>query len=129
VGEAGLTFQEPIEALAADPGLPRMSLFGEVMWSDTLFDGHLTARAGGRIRHLGPASAIRFHPAYGIFSAAEGPRQPSTTCIDLVAVARIGDAFLQITWENITNAQTYRVLTYPLPESGVSIGVNWVFFD
>jgi hypothetical protein len=42
---------------------------------------------------------------------------------------QIGDAFLTLSWENVTDAPWLRAAVYPMPDRQFKLGVRWVFED
>jgi hypothetical protein len=49
--------------------------------------------------------------------------------IDFLLIARIGDAYVHLTWENLTNVQYFSSPFYPVLDRAVRFGISWEFFN
>ena len=108
---------------------PQVSSLAELAWRDDYFDGSLEMRAGIRARAWGIEPPVYYQPAMDLFAQAASPRITNRAQFDLFGVFHIGDAFVQLTWENFTNARYYLIPTYPALDSNFKVGINWLFFN
>lgn len=124
-----LTFTEIVELSAIKLVNPKFILTGELAYHDILFNGALEARIAARSRFMSKHQGMRFLPAQ--LAHVENPGKPlnAFSTLDLSGVFRIGDAFINITWENVLNKRYFITPSYPMTDRNVRIGVNWVFLD
>jgi len=111
------------------PAVPRVSSIAEIAWRDDYFDESLRLRAGLRGRFMGMEPPLFYQPALDLFAQADRPDLGAHTQLDLFIVFQLGDAYVQVTWENFTNERYYLVPTYPALDQNFKIGINWSFIN
>ncbi len=124
----GLTSTD-IKEQASSSSFPRLILTGEITYSGELLNGALQTRLGLRSRFVSRHDGVRFLPSPMVSAENTAAPLQSFSTVDLFGVFNIGDAFINLTWENILDKQYMTV--YPYPELGrnVRLSINWIFLD
>jgi len=127
--DGGFTMTETKEQTTLSLRQPKFVLTGSLAYRSKLFKGALDAKIGVQTRYASRHSGERFLASYGIYEENDGPPIPEFSTLNLYGVFNIGDAFITVTWENVSDSNYYTV--YPYPELGRNIrfGVNWIFLD
>jgi hypothetical protein len=108
---------------------PRFGGTAELIFHDSFFDGSLDATAGIRARGMTQYQGMEFVPQMVLFVENRGDGTGPFATLDVYGIFRIGDAYINIALENITNAKYYIVPVYPMPDFNIKFGVNWQFLD
>jgi outer membrane cobalamin receptor len=108
---------------------PRWSATGELAYRNIVLNGAMDLRVGGRWRFATQHLGVQFIPRPSVFveNPNNGPR--GFSALDLFLVAQLGEAYLTLSWENLLNINYLLVQNYPMPGSGLKLGVNWSFID
>jgi outer membrane cobalamin receptor len=117
--------QHPPQLPASFPSLLAM---GEVSYRDKLFNDKLELTIGLASRYISSANAFVFIPATGVFSSYEGTLGRFST-FDLFGVFKIGDAFIDVRYENVPDIRAMTTFAHPLMGGNLKFGINWRFLD
>lgn len=108
---------------------PEIVLSGSAYFRGTLADGHLDLKAGVRGWFYGEQTGMEPYDRLGVWLPSSQLTYGPSGSMDLFAVGRIGDAYIHLIWENVTNTQYLLAPVYPLYERNVRFGVSWEFLD
>jgi outer membrane receptor protein involved in Fe transport len=109
--------------------IPRFTSFGELSYRDTFAKGNLDLKTGIRLKSVSHHDGLQFVPQLLAFETQNVSAMPYFTTIDFYLVAKLGDAYLTLTWENPINVNAMMVPFYPLMSRNIKLGVNWTFTD
>ncbi len=110
--------------------LPELYLDGSVYYKGTLADGHLELKIGFRGRFvsqqtgMAPLGESGLYVPYVLLQSFG----PSGTA-DFFMIAKLGDAYLHLIWENLSGNQYTLTPIYPMYERNVRFGVSWEFWN
>lgn len=114
---------------------PKWFLNGQLYFWGKLVDEHLQLKIGVKGKYFTeqygeeyyPESAIYAHPMTSPFGTTNqfGPYGS----IDFFAIGKIGDAYIHVIWENLTNQNYYLTPVYPMPDRTLRFGISWAFLD
>ncbi|MBI5464725.1 MAG: TonB-dependent receptor, partial [Ignavibacteriales bacterium] len=122
-------FSRYTEADTVKTLIPNIVLFGEAAYRNSLLNGALEIRAGVRSRFENGHQAQQLLPIANVFYQSSLGEVGRHSVIDLFTVLHVGQAFISLTWQNITNAKYVTTPIYPMPTRQVRLGVNWIFLD
>ncbi|MEX2189752.1 MAG: TonB-dependent receptor plug domain-containing protein [Bacteroidota bacterium] len=125
----GMTWTEVREGSAVSSAHPRIILTGELAYRDVLLNGALEARFALQSRFVGRHTPARFFPGGELYAESTGKSVKAFSTIDLYGVFNVGDAFVNITWENPLDRQFMTVYPYPAMGRNIKVGINWIFLD
>ncbi len=108
--------------------LPKWTLTSEFSYRN-VFSTIAELRAGIRARYASRHRGVQYVPSAGVYGESSGPDIAAFSRVDVFAVAKIGDAFLSLGWENLLNEKYVTVTGYPMPGRTFRLGVNWLFID
>ncbi len=91
--------------------------------------GESMLRLGFDFKAIAPFKGERFYPIARNTQTNELESQFITNGLDLVATARLGNAFLRISWMNVMNQVFYYVPYYPQSEQSFKLSVSWNFLN
>lgn len=91
--------------------------------------GESMLRLGFDFKAIAPFKGERFYPIARNTQTNELESQFITNGLDLVATARLGNAFLRISWMNVMNQVFYYVPYYPMSEQSFKLSVSWNFLN
>lgn len=109
--------------------IPELAVSGSLYYEGTLAKGALDLRAGMRGNFVSAQTGMRPFDEYGVWIPSTEVRFGPSGTVDLFAVGKIGDAFVHLMWENITNANYLLAPVYPMYQRNVRFGVSWEFLD
>lgn len=131
----------PIEALAImtlsrfkqgdnlEIPIPDVLFSTEVSYRNDFFKGKLELNLGLRTQFFNREYGMQFNPEMLSYVQYKLDILGRSTDIDLFAVAKIGNAYVSISWDNIFNTTYILAPIYPMAGRHIRIGVNWVFAD
>ncbi len=125
----GMTWTEIREGSSISNAHPRIILTGELAYRKVLFDGALEARFALQSRFTGRHTPAQYFPSTEQYAERIGKSVKPFSTIDLYGVFNVGDAFVNITWENPLDRQFMTVYPYPAMGRNIKVGINWVFLD
>lgn len=101
----------------------------EVAYQDRILKDQLGVRVGVRTRFSDRSQGLSPDPSTGFEVANTTVRIGRSATLDAYGTMQIGDAFLTLSWENLTDAPWLRTAVYPMPDRQFKLGVRWVFED
>ncbi|NUN69435.1 MAG: TonB-dependent receptor plug domain-containing protein [Bacteroidetes bacterium] len=109
--------------------MPELTLRGSIYFEGLLAKGALDLRAGVRGMYVSRQTGMRPLDEFGVWIPSTELRFGPSGTVDLFAVGKIGDAFVHLIWENITNTDYLLAPVYPMYQRNVRFGVSWEFLD
>jgi outer membrane cobalamin receptor len=110
--------------------VPRITSVSELSFRDQFVGGALDLKTAIRLKAVSHHDGLQFNPQLLAYSQQNVlSEMPGFTTVDFYSVARLGDAYLTLVWENPFNVNTIVVPFYPLMSRNIKLGVNWVFTD
>jgi len=109
--------------------LPELYLDGSLYYKNRLFNGNLELKVGFRGRYtskqtgMAPLNESGLYVPYELLSFG-----PSGTA-DFFLIAKLGDAYLHLIWENLSGNQYMLTPFYPMYARNVRFGVSWEFWN
>lgn len=110
--------------------LPELYLDGSVYYRNQLVNGNLELKVGFRGRYtskqsgMAPLSESGFYVPYTLLTSFG----PSGTA-DFFVIAKLGDAYLHLIWENLSDNQYLLTPFYPMYSRNIRFGVSWEFWN
>jgi outer membrane cobalamin receptor len=108
---------------------PEWSGTGGVYFWETLFHGHLDLKTGFHVSLQSSSTGEVFNPASLAYVLNDGQSIGSYATVGFFLIARIGDAYIHLMWENLPNVQAYATPYYPLLDRTLRFGIRWEFFN
>ena len=109
--------------------LPRVALYGGLYFRDKLVSGNLDLKAGIRGWYRSGSWGMVFNPEIVAYVPnTEVPLGRSAT-VDLVVIAHLGDAYVDLVWENLPNIVYYATPYYPGLDREIRLTVGWDFWN
>jgi outer membrane receptor protein involved in Fe transport len=105
--------------------LPKLTARGGIYYWDTIVEGHLELKAGVRGRYSSSQQGEVFNPEILAYVPNTGARLGAYSTMDLLLMAHIGDAYIHVVWENLTNVQYFSTPYYPGMDRTVRFGIAW----
>ncbi len=107
--------------------LPRTRVRGGIYFRDRLLDGALELQAGvrGDMRSSFRGSTLSGESLFPLPNTRVTVGMAST--LDLVLIARIGDAYIHFLWENLANTSYFSTPFTPALDRSIRFGVSWEF--
>jgi outer membrane receptor protein involved in Fe transport len=107
---------------------------GSVYFRGKLANGNLDLKAGVRGKFYSAFDGEQFSAADAVLIAAAGGtivNRPigNAGTVDIFVVAHIGDAYIHVMWENLTNSAYMLTPFYPMYGRTLRFGVSWEFVD
>ncbi len=109
--------------------LPQWWGTAELAYQDRIFRDQLGLRTAVRTRFSDRLRGLMPDPPTGFEVANTDYQIGRAATIDLYGTLEIGQAFVSLSWENLSNSQTLRTAVYPMPGRQFKLGVRWVFLD
>lgn len=109
--------------------IPELTVSGSLYYEGFLAKGALDLRAGIRGTYVSRQTGMRPLDEFGVWIPSTELRFGPSGAVDLFAVGKIGDAYVHLIWENITNADYLLAPVYPMYQRNVRFGVSWEFLD
>jgi len=108
---------------------PKWTTTGEFAYRDKILKDVMELRTGVRMQYASSHHGIEFYPQYGVYVENTGKEIEPAFTLDLFAIAKLGDAYLTLSWENLLDKQYVTVSGYPMPGRTFRFGFNWTFLD
>ena len=110
--------------------LPELYFDGSFYYKNQLVDGHLDIKIGFRGRYTSKQSGMAPLNESGLYVPYELLQSfgPSGTA-DFFLIAKLGDAYLHLIWENLSGNQYMLTPFYPMYARNVRFGVSWEFWN
>src|SRR5206468_2767141 len=126
--EGMLQFLERINDDDAALIFPKWTASGGIYYWDRLFDNHLNLKAGIRGKYFSEYIGREFNEQ-GMVYVPGGQQYPvtATGTIDLVLIARLGDAYIHFIWDNLLDKEYIMTSFYPMKGRAIRVGVSWEF--
>jgi outer membrane cobalamin receptor len=122
------SFTETTRSSRPNTLLPKWTFTGEVAYR-SFISTVAEIRAGVRVLYTSRHRGTQFFPRTWSFRENSGAELSESLRLDLFTVAKIGDAYVTVSWENLLNEQYMLVSGYPMPNRTFRFGVNWQFID
>lgn len=123
------TFATVTSSDSLDQLLPRWWGTGELAYQSRIFREELGIRVGVRSRFSDRLRGLSPDPTTGFELVNTTLRIGRAATLDVYGTMQIGDAFVSLSWENVTDASWLRTAVYPMPDRQFKLGVRWVFQD
>ncbi|MEX0602330.1 MAG: putative porin, partial [Bacteroidota bacterium] len=123
------TYLELEEQTGLSGAYPKLFGSAEFAYREQFFGGSLDSRISVRVRGFTKHRGMQFVPSLLFYVPNTGAEIPRAGIVDLSGVFRLGDAFVNLTWENLPGIQYFHTAVYPMLGSNVKIGINWLFLD
>jgi outer membrane cobalamin receptor len=108
---------------------PEYVLHGSFYFFDELFDGHLMLKSGFRGRVVSKQTGMAPLPESEVMVPYELLSYGPSATVDFFLIGHLGDAYIHLIWENLTNNEYMLTPVYPMYNSSVRFGVSWEFLD
>ena len=109
--------------------LPQWWGTGELAYQGRIFRDELGIRVGVRSRFSDRLRGLSPDPTTGFEVVNTTLQIGRAATLDIYGTMQIGDAFLSLSWENVTDASWLQTAVYPMPDRQFKLGVRWVFLD
>lgn len=109
--------------------LSKWYLTGGVYFRGEVLGGTLDVKAGVRGKYIGRQTGGEFNPETLMYSERTGATIGPFQSVDVLIIAQVGDAFLHVLWENVSDEKYMITPGYPMLGRNVRFGINWKFFD
>jgi len=109
--------------------IPKITSFTELAYRDQFNADAVDLKAAIRLKAVSHHRGLEFIPRLGAFGEQNIAEMPAFTTVDFYLVARLGDAYVTLEFENPLNVQAMVIPFYPLLDRNIKLGVNWVFTD
>jgi outer membrane cobalamin receptor len=126
-GNGTLLLQKTREGTLRD--FPRTAATGGVYFWQTLLDNKLDLKTGFRGKYLAAHVGMEFNPEILAYIPGGGPQLGLGSSVDFIATAHIGDAYIHLVWENLTNIGYFTTPYYPALDRAVRFGISWEFLN
>jgi outer membrane receptor protein involved in Fe transport len=108
---------------------PEWSGSGGLYFWDALFDRHLELKVGFHALMQSSSTGEVFNPASLAYILNDGPRIGAFASVGFFLIAKIGDAYVHLMWENLPEVQAYATPYYPVLDRTLRFGVRWEFLN
>jgi outer membrane cobalamin receptor len=126
---SSLTYSDEKEQDTVRLAVPKLVLMNEFSYRNSFVGGHLDAKLAVRWRFTTGQDGLYFVPSMLAYASQNDVRVGMFSSVDLYGVAKIGDAYLTLIWENPIDVGYFETPIYPMPGRNIKLGVNWVFTD
>jgi hypothetical protein len=109
--------------------IPDLLLSAEISYRNLLLKGKLDLKLGMRTQFFNRESGMQLNPELLSYVQYKINILGRSTNFDLFTVAKIGNAYVSISWDNIFNTTYVLAPIYPIAGRHFRIGVNWIFMD
>jgi outer membrane cobalamin receptor len=100
---------------------------GAIYYWTSLLDGHLHLKTGLRGRLIPSYIAPGYDPEVQVFLPGKSTSTELVGLVDVVFIAKIGNAYLHFVWDNFFDRRYYITSVYPMPDRALRFGVSWEF--
>ncbi|MFI5252412.1 MAG: putative porin [Bacteroidota bacterium] len=109
------------------PFVPQITGTGGIYYWTELLDGHLHLKTGLRGRIVPSFMAPGYDPNAQVFLAGRATQTPLVGIMDVVFIAKLGDAYIHLIWDNFFSRSYYITSFYPMTDRAIRMGVSWEF--
>jgi hypothetical protein len=109
--------------------LPRWWGTAELAYQGRVFRDELGIRVGVRSRFTDRQRGLSPDPPTGFEVANTALQIGRAATLDIYGTMQIGNAFISLSWENVTDVSWLQTAVYPMPDRQFKLGVRWVFLD
>lgn len=109
--------------------VPDVMLTGEVVYRNMFFKDKLDVKFGVRSQFNNRQYGMHFDPQTLSYVQYRLDILGRSSTIDFFMIAKIGDAYISLSWDNILNTTYILAPIYPMAGRHLRIGVNWIFID
>jgi outer membrane cobalamin receptor len=124
-----VTLTERKDNGSSAPPIPQFTSVSELSYRNQFVGGELDLKAALRLKAVTRHKGLQFISRLGLFAEQSMSEMPAFSTIDLYIVAKLGDAYLTLEWENPLNVNTVMIPYFPLMDRNIKLGVNWFFTD
>lgn len=108
---------------------PHLAASGGIYFWGSLFHDNLELKAGFRGQFRTRYEGAAFNPELPAYITNTSTRLGVASSVDFFLIARIGDAYIHVMWENLTNVQYFTTPFYVADDRGVRFGIAWEFLN
>jgi len=108
---------------------PKTSANGGIYFWQTLLNNKLELKTGFRGRYVASHVGLEFNPEILAYVPGTGPKIGPGSSVDFFATAHIGDAYIHLMWENLTNMGYFTTPYYPVLDRAIRFGISWEFLN
>lgn len=108
---------------------PKTSANGGIYFWQTLLNNKLELKTGFRGRYVASHVGMEFNPEILAYVPGTGPKIGLGSSVDFFATAHIGDAYIHLMWENLTNIGYFTTPYYPVLDRAIRFGISWEFLN
>ena len=108
---------------------PQWTANGSIYFDGWLANGHLDLRIGIRGTFVSQQSGMSPLDEYAYWIPSARVRYGPVGTADFFMVAKIGDAYVHLIWENLAGNQYFLAPFYPMYDRNIRFGVTWEFVD
>ncbi len=108
---------------------PKWFLNGQLYFWGKLVDEHLELKIGVKGKYFTEQYGQEYYPESAIYADPTTSQFGPYGSIDFFAIGKIGDAYIHVIWENLTNRNYYLTPVYPMPDRTLRFGISWTFLD
>jgi len=109
--------------------VPGLTARGGVYFWNTLFQNHLEIKAGFRGKYASSSRGLLFNAEALSYVQNTGSTIGMGSSVDFFLIAHIGDAYVHLMWENLTNVQYFATPYFPVTDRTVRFGIAWEFWN
>ncbi|MDL1891346.1 TonB-dependent receptor [Sphingobacteriales bacterium CHB3] len=108
---------------------PKLSASGGIYLWQKLLNDNLNLKIGFKGRYISGSQGERFNPEVLAYIPNTGTRLGFGSSVDGFLIAGLGNAYVTLMWENLTNSRYYVTPYYPVLDRAVRFGISWQFLD
>ena len=109
--------------------LPELYLDGSFYYKNELVNGNLELKIGFRGRFISQQSGMAPLDESGLYVPYVLLQFGPSGTADFFVIAKLGDAYLHLIWENLSDNQYLLTPFYPMYARNVRFGVSWEFWN
>ena len=109
--------------------VPRLTARGGIYFWNTLLQNHLEIKAGFRGKYASSSRGFLFNAEALSYVQNTGSTIGMGSSVDFFLIGHIGDAYVHLMWENLTNVQYYATPYFPATDRTVRFGIAWEFWN
>lgn len=113
----------------SDNHFPKFSGNGGIYFWRKLLNDNLELKTGFRGRFVTTQQPTAYNPEVVAYVQEPGASFPQGSSVDFFLIAHIGNAYIHLMWENLTNARYYITPYYPVLDRVFRLGVSWEFLN
>lgn len=108
---------------------PDITLDGSFYFHGLLANGNLDLKVGVKGRYFSEQTGMTLYNETGIWLPSSLLRYGPSGTVDFFAIGKIGNAYVHLIWENLTNNEYLLAPVYPMYERNIRFGLTWEFLD